>query len=288
MKRLFPNTIFVRLFALVLAAILLGHGMVFMLVMFADPDLRLSPGLAIAIVMQFAALGAAAWFGTRLVVRRMQARSRMEERNRFIATVSHGLRVPLARMKLHVERLDDSVAATLMAELREMTDLLDATLAAPATPESPGGSDPAGPRRPFDVQGLVEAMVQDAQQQAQDVRIIGHAAPLHADPVALRRCLSCLIDNALRYGGNATIAMHDSPNLLQIEVRDNGPGIPEEQMDRVFEPFVQLEASCNQATGGIGLGLTIARDAAQRCGATLTLRNDQGGGLIASVLLYKN
>lgn len=112
-------------------------------------------------------------------------------------------------------------------------------------------------------------------------------AKILAQPMALRRCLSNLVDNALGYGGNAKIALCDSPQTLVIEVADDGPGIPEEKMQDVFEPFVRLESSRNKAFAGVGLGLSIAREAASQCGGNLTLRNAEGGGLIACVSISR-
>jgi protein-histidine pros-kinase len=105
--------------------------------------------------------------------------------------------------------------------------------------------------------------------------------------MALRRCLSNLLQNALRYGERARIVVSDSASSLQIEVRDDGPGIPEEKMEAVFEPFVRLEDSRNRATGGVGLGLAIAREAAIQCGGVLTLANAAQGGLVARLVIRR-
>ena len=111
------------------------------------------------------------------------------------------------------------------------------------------------------------------------------AAPFQGKPLALKRCLGNLVDNALQYGEHATIAVTDSDDELTIRVLDDGPGIPDAELERVFEPFYRLESSRNRETGGTGLGLSIARDVAQAHGGSLTLANRSGGGLEAKLVL---
>jgi protein-histidine pros-kinase len=103
-------------------------------------------------------------------------------------------------------------------------------------------------------------------------------------PLALRRCLTNLIANAVKFGSQATVAVADGPSLV-VRVRDDGPGIPEDQLERVFEPFYRLESSRNRDTGGSGLGLSIARDVIQAHGGSLVLRNLPVRGLEAIVTL---
>ena len=138
----------------------------------------------------------------------------------------------------------------------------------------------------MDVTALLESMVEDALDAGEDVTVAGHARPLLTRPVALRRCLSNLLQNALRYGHSARITISDTDALLTIDIADAGPGIPEDQMEAVFEPFVRLENSRNRSTGGVGLGLAIAREAASQCGGTLTLKNVPGG-LLARLALQR-
>jgi signal transduction histidine kinase len=110
--------------------------------------------------------------------------------------------------------------------------------------------------------------------------------PVQTRPKALRRIVGNLVDNALRYGGSADIvAGHDSQGAVLIRVLDDGPGIPADQLEAVFEPFFRLEASRNRDTGGTGLGLAIARQLAGSLGGTLTLHNRPEGGLEARLTL---
>jgi signal transduction histidine kinase len=101
----------------------------------------------------------------------------------------------------------------------------------------------------------------------------------------LRRCLGNLIDNAVLYGGSVTIKVDDTPRMLTLRVRDEGPGLPEPELEKVFEPFYRLEGSRSRETGGTGLGLTIARNIAQTYGGDITLRNRPEGGLEAVLTL---
>jgi signal transduction histidine kinase len=97
--------------------------------------------------------------------------------------------------------------------------------------------------------------------------------------MALRSCLNNVIDNALRYAGQAHIDLQDSPQRVQIRVVDRGPGIASDQREAVFEPFYRLEGSRNRNSGGVGMGMTIAREAARRMGGDLRLEETVGGGL---------
>ena len=108
---------------------------------------------------------------------------------------------------------------------------------------------------------------------------------LRMRPVAAKRAFANLIDNAVKYGGAARVALRDSPAAAVVSVEDDGPGIPEEAMAAVFEPFRRLEASRNRGTGGTGLGLTIARRAVEGHGGTISLANRPGGGLLVTVRL---
>jgi signal transduction histidine kinase len=142
------------------------------------------------------------------------------------------------------------------------------------------------PTVPVDIGALLQELQRRYGEVNANVAIEGQAAaPFPGKPLALKRCLGNLVDNALQYGELATIAVTDSDEELTIRVLDNGPGIPEAELERVFEPFYRLESSRNRATGGTGLGLSIARDVAQAHGGSLTLANRSGGGLEAKLVL---
>lgn len=212
----------------------------------------------------------------------MQAaiRRQVNERNRFLAAVSHDLRTPLTRMRLRVRTLETSeINDRMIADIDEMTQLLDATLSFlrnEAVTED---------FSPIDIDALMEAIADDALECGQQVRVSGAVAPLLAQPLALKRCLTNLVANAIRYGGEAEIQLIDGDEEVRIDIIDRGPGIPECDLTRVLEPFFRLERSRSRDTGGTGLGLAIANDVVKRHAGSLTLLNGRDGGLIARVVL---
>jgi signal transduction histidine kinase len=140
-------------------------------------------------------------------------------------------------------------------------------------------------RHPVDVAALLESVCEDRREAGQALSVRGAPlAPYRADPQALRRCLENLIENAIRYGAAADIEIRDSPAELKIAIRDRGPGIPERELERVFDPFYRLDNSRNPASGGTGLGLSIARNIARWHGGDVTLRN-AAPGLVAELAL---
>jgi len=121
------------------------------------------------------------------------------------------------------------------------------------------------------------------------VRLDGRAdAPLLAQPTALRRALWNLIENGVKFGGEVDIAVAARPGAFEIRIRDRGPGLPEDQLEKVFEPFYRLETSRNRETGGTGLGLAITRNLLRRQRGEVQLRNAAAGGLEATVLLPRS
>lgn len=178
----------------------------------------------------------------------MQAaiRRQVNDRNRFLAAVSHDLRTPLTRMRLRLGALDASeFSDRLVADIDEMTQLLDATLSFlrnEAVTEEVS---------PIDIDALVDAIAEDAMERGQKVSVHGAIAPLLAQPLALKRCLSNLVANAIRYGGEARIELIDGHDAVQIDIVDRGPGIPERDLERVLEPF--FFGSNNPATGTLAV-----------------------------------
>jgi len=211
-------------------------------------------------------------------------RTQLAQQSRFLAAVSHDLRTPLTRMSLRIERIEDNdVRYRLRQDLAEMNGLIDATLYYLRDRD-----DGTGPRQRVDVQALLQAIVDDAEELGQDVRLSGTAAPLLAYPAELRRAVVNLVENAHRYGGAAHIVLTDSPERVQIDVCDNGPGIPAAELARVLEPFYRVESSRSRATGGVGMGLSIAADIVNRHGGELTLDNRVEGGLRVCITLPRD
>jgi len=136
------------------------------------------------------------------------------------------------------------------------------------------------------VQALLESLQRDYQDTGSEVAIEGRVTqPFSGRPLALRRCLTNLLDNAVRYGKRATLRAEEAPARLTIRVLDEGPGMTDEELERAFEPFYRGESSRNRATGGTGLGLGIARNIARAHGGDLELRNRPQGGLEAILSL---
>jgi signal transduction histidine kinase len=213
---------------------------------------------------------------------RMQERVRryLVERGRLLSAISHDLKTPLTRLRLRAEMLPDpELRAKMLRDLDDMQTMVGSTLDFFAT------VDRDAQRQPVDIAALIESMCEDRRESGQALGVRGvPLAPYRADPQALRRCLENLIENAIRYGASAEIEIADSPERLRIAIRDRGPGIPEPELERVFEPFYRLEGSRNMASGGTGLGLSIARNIARWHGGEVTLRN-AAGGLVAELSL---
>ncbi|EPJ84499.1 MULTISPECIES: HAMP domain-containing sensor histidine kinase [Pseudomonas] len=207
-------------------------------------------------------------------------REQVQQRSRMLGAVSHDLRTPLSRLKLRLEQIDDiKLQGQMRQDLDDMIGMLDATLTylhEQRTSEA---------LQWMDVQALVESLSENAQDQGADVQVSGTCAPLQVQPMALRSCLNNLIDNALRYAGHALISLEDQHKQVLIRVIDHGPGIAADKREAVFEPFFRLEGSRNRNSGGVGLGMTIAREASERLGGQLTLEETPGGGLTAVISL---
>ncbi|QYY31506.1 MULTISPECIES: sensor histidine kinase [Cupriavidus] len=207
----------------------------------------------------------------------MQQRIRMQlaQQSRFLAAVSHDLRTPLTRMSLRLEGIaDNPVQYRLRQDLAEMNGLIDSTLYYLRDRD-----EAAGPRQRVDVLALLQAVVDDAAELGHEVLLNGQAAPLLAYPAELRRAVVNLVENAQRYGERAHIVLTDSAQRVRIDICDEGPGIPPEELARVLEPFYRLESSRSRATGGVGMGLSIAADIVARHGGELTIANREAGGL---------
>jgi signal transduction histidine kinase len=198
-----------------------------------------------------------------------------------LAAMSHDLRTPITRLRLRVESIEDEALRTrCIDDLDEMTRMVRGALSVFR------GLNDEEQSVAVDVDALLQELQRRYAEVNASVAIEGRAAaPFNGKPLALKRCLGNLVDNALQYGQHATIAVTDTADELTIRVLDDGPGIPDSELERVFEPFYRLESSRNRATGGTGLGLSIARDVAQAHGGALKLANRSAGGLEARLSL---
>jgi len=201
----------------------------------------------------------------------------IEDRDRILAAVSHDLKTPITRLRLRTELLDESpLREKFQADLDDMQRMAQTSL------DFLRGGEDGEPIAALDLNALLESLQEDAEDAGREVRITGAARQsLPCRPLALKRCLTNLVDNALKYGQRAEIAVADGPARLKLIVRDHGPGIPAMELEKVFEPFYRLEGSRSRDTGGSGLGLGIARNIARAHGGELTLRNHPQGGLEA-------
>lgn len=203
------------------------------------------------------------------------------DRTRIFTAMSHDLKTPITRLRLRSEMLEDeTLRAKFVKDLEEMeamvTQMLDFMRDA-STRETV---------QRVDVTALLESLQTDYQDMGNKVEIEGSIGlPYPGRPLALRRCLTNLVDNAIRYGGRATIRLEDAAERLTIRVLDDGPGIPQEELEQAFEPFFRGDASRSRDTGGTGLGLGIARNVARAHGGDLVLRNRSEGGLEAMLSL---
>jgi signal transduction histidine kinase len=204
----------------------------------------------------------------------MQERLRryLDSRTRVLAAMSHDMRTPLTRLRLRVESIDDDqLRAKCIADLDEMNQMIRGALGLFR------GLNDEEVATPIDINALLNALREEHTELGATVTIEGRAtAPFVGKPLALKRCIGNLIQNAIQYGQEAQVIVEDGPVLI-IRIRDRGPGIPAEDIERVFEPFFRLESSRNRDTGGTGLGLSIARDIAQTHRGSLKLQNVEGG-----------
>ncbi len=216
----------------------------------------------------------------------MQSRlaSYLNDRLHILAAVSHDLKTPITRLKLRSEMLPDSQPREkFLRDLDEMETMIAATL------DFLRGESRQETGVPLDIDALLSTLRDDMQALGGKVELNGTAdRPLLARPQALKRCLANLIDNAVRYGGGARITVSDSVEILTLRIDDDGPGIPADELESLFEPFRRGEASRNRATGGTGLGLAIARNLARAHGGDVTLANRPEGGLRATLTLPRS
>jgi signal transduction histidine kinase len=197
----------------------------------------------------------------------------------MLAAITHDLQTPLTRIRLRLEKVEDEpLREKLIADLGAMKALIDEGL------ELARSAETSEPKVMLDLDSLLESLVEDAVDAGGNaVFEQGSQAIMQLRPLALGRLFSNLIENALKHGGSARVAAAKIGSDVIVRVRDNGPGLPEDMLEKVFDPFVRVESSRSRETGGAGLGLTIARTLAEKNGATLKLHNHPEGGLEATV-----
>ena len=205
----------------------------------------------------------------------------VRDRTAMLAAVSHDLRTPITSLRLHAEMIDhEETRAKIVAALDEMQRMTEDTLAFIREDMQREGT------RTVDLHALVDSVATDLADLGHEIAVADSGRILvSCRTVALRRALRNLLENACRYGGRATVRIVPGDAQVRIVVEDEGPGVPEAELERVFEPFVRLEGSRSPETGGTGLGLAIARSIVRGHGGDIRLENRQAGGLRATVTL---
>jgi signal transduction histidine kinase len=205
----------------------------------------------------------------------------LDEKDRMLGAIGHDLRTPLASLRVRTELVEDEgerarMATTIDDMNRTLDDILSlARLGRPSEPE-----------QRVDLPALIDSVVGEFEDLGADVTV--EEAPRLAVPMRpnlIKRALRNLIENALKYGERARLRVRIEERVALVEVDDDGPGIPADQIERMFEAFTRLEGSRSRDTGGSGLGLALARAIVDAHGGTLTLANRASGGLRASVFL---
>lgn len=208
----------------------------------------------------------------------------IEDRTRLLTAISHDLKTPITRLRLRAELLEDeTLKEKFIHDLHDMEHMTNATL------DFLRGLEASEAPQPMDLMALLESVQADAEETGQAVSLSGKVdGAFTGRPQALKRCLENLVSNAVRYGQRAEIDVQDDCHTVTIRVRDAGPGIPEDQLNKVFEPYYRLDDSRSREYGGNGLGLGIARNIAALHGGSLTLRNHPEGGLEAVLKLPRH
>jgi len=210
----------------------------------------------------------------------------VQDRTELLTAIGHDLRTPITRLKLRAEFVeDDEQRAKMLADLEELEAMVSATLAFGRDARS------TEPVSPLDLAELLRTILDEAgDARPEAVDRLAYEGPahltVHARSLSLKRALANLVSNAVSYGGSARVRLAQPiGGMVTIEIEDDGPGIPPHELDRVFEPFHRVESSRNRETGGVGLGLPIARNILRAHGGDITLANRTAGGAKATVTL---
>lgn len=205
----------------------------------------------------------------------------LHEKDRMLGAIGHDLRTPLAALRVRIESVDDEQDRARMADIvdemaRTLEDIL--SLARLGRPSEP----------PVDVDlgALVDAVIDDFRDLGHDITADDPARlRMRLRPALMRRAVRNLIENAIKYAGSAEVRVAPLPTGARIDVLDRGPGIPPDRIEGVFDAFIRVETSRNRDTGGIGLGLALARAIVEEAGGTIRLANRDCGGLVATIEL---
>ncbi len=213
---------------------------------------------------------------------RCRVTAMLEEKDQMLGAIGHDLRTPLAALRVRIESVEDDEDRARMADtIDEMNRTLDDILSLARL------GRPSEPPTETDLSALIDAVVEDFRDLGHGVDYAdGQRLILRVRPSLMRRAVRNLIENAVKYGGGGgSVSLTRDARRVRIEVADRGPGIPPEQLAAVFDPFTRLDPSRNRSTGGVGLGLTLARAIVREAGGDIVLANREGGGLSAVITL---
>jgi signal transduction histidine kinase len=212
----------------------------------------------------------------------LRVRAMLDEKDRMLGALAHDLRTPLAALRVRIESVEDDVDRERMIDsVADMNRTLDDILSLARL------GRPSEPPVETDLAALVDAVVEDFRDLGQDVTFVEAARlPMPLRPALMRRAVRNLIENSVKYGQSALVGVEASAARVAITVADRGPGIPPDQQEEVFDAFTRLETSRNRETGGIGLGLALARAIVRDAGGDVTLANlPDAGGMVATITL---
>jgi two-component system OmpR family sensor kinase len=212
----------------------------------------------------------------------MQERLRryVEDRTAMVGAIAHDLRTPLTRLKFRIEAAPDDIRPKLAADIDQMEAMIAATMAFVRDTHRPAE------RTKLELASLVESVIDETAETGGDATVErAEKTVIEGDPVALKRLVANLVENALKYGVRARGRFYAEDRMAIIEIDDDGPGIVPGELERVFEPFYRGEPSRNRETGGIGLGLAVVRSLARAHGGDVTWPTAPKGGLRARVAL---
>ena len=243
---------------------------------YAAEQLGRDPTASIAMIEGPAEVGRAAH-----AFNRMQSRLRnfVDDRTAMVGAISHDLRTPLTRLRFRIEDVPDDLRENMLAEVDEMEQMISSVLAFIRDASEPGM------REMLDLRSILEDVVEDAVYVGKQVTLEGgERADVEVDPLGMRRLLGNLVENAVKYGDVARVRIFTDHQDAVAEIRDNGPGLPDDELERVFQPFYRAPAARASNKHGTGLGLAVCRSIARAHGGDVQLkRGDQG--LIAQLRL---
>ncbi len=212
---------------------------------------------------------------------RMQSRlkSFVDDRTAMIGAISHDLRTPLTRLRFRIEDVEEDLRVGMLHEVDEMEAMITSVLAFIRDASEPGS------REKLDLSTIVEDVVEDAVFVGRDVELtLNEKAPVEVDAIGMRRLLANLVENAVKYGDHARVRLFTDRSDAVTEVSDDGPGLPDDELERVFEPFYRASAARASDKQGSGLGLAVCRSIARAHGGDVSLMRGERG-LIAQVRL---